>query len=243
MFLLKLFLVSVLMIGTLYADKTSWSSKTKTIDQDESKQIIEAYTKGKTLPLYLTFADDKAPVKGLGIEENILVFGMGLSYGATQERVSNKNGSNSDSYTTSSLTLMLGKDFTLWHEKYHQLSRIYLTYNYNFLSTDLTYSAFSFGFKESMEYFTFYEGDGFYMYPTLAIELGQSYIERDKLSIRGFTTAAAGGIVYQRGNFEYYLNVTSTTIDWNHPVDGIKDKAHTLGLSFGLNYKLMYGSY
>ena len=227
----------------LAASDNTWTQDTQGLSKENSNKVIEAYTKGKELPLNLSFKDDKIDKEPLGIEENILVIGASFNYSSTTETLENTKGTKEESYSTSSLRFLLGKDFTFWHEQYTQPARFYLVYALNYLSSDVSTSSITFGLRENMFFWPLYSSPKSILFPTLSFEMGSSTLKRGSLSIGGLTSEASAGLTYQRGNFEYFANLNYTSITWDYPLDGIVDNSSSIGLNIGLTYKFMYGDF
>ncbi len=241
---------------SLHASDNIWSKNTKTLTQSKSEQILQAYENSDTSEL--NFKDDSKKKPNLyNFKENIFVVGLSVGGASISEEISNKTGSVTSSYSSINTKLMIAKDFTLWNEEYTQPTRLFFSYAFTTLDNDVdftTYSlgirenndvdftTYSLGIRENMEYYTFYETASYRLYPTLSLELGKSYIDRGSESIQGFSTEINLGVNYVRDdNFEYFLNLSATSTNWSHPVDGIADEMSGFGLSIGLNYKLNYG--
>lgn len=239
----KIALLTSSLLLSLYASDDTWTNETKAMSQEDSNKIITSYTEGKESPLNLTFKDDKPSKEELGIEENIMVIGASLSYSATSETLENTKGEKVEDYSTSSFRILIGKDLTLWHEQYTQPTRIFFDIAYNYLSSDLTSLHYTVGLRENMEYWPLYSTPKYTIFPTFSYALGNSTLKRQNQTIRGFSSEASGGLTYKRGNFEYFANLIYTSVTWDYPIEGIIDNSSSLGLNFGLNYKLMYGDF
>jgi len=223
---------------SLSAADNVWTQETKGLSPEQRDAIIRAYRDGNETTL--EFEDDVIPIVISDIEDNILVVGASVGYGATTETVSNTVGAYDVDYTVSSFKLLLGKDFTLWHEEYTQPVRLYLQFTYAALSTDVSVTTFTFGIKENMRYWSFYQSENFSIYPSLSYEIGSSSLQRAAYEISGMTSEFAGGLTYQRGNFEYALNLVYNQTAWEHPVEGIKDESQGLQMHVNFNYRWMY---
>ena len=235
---LQILFLSFSLVHTLSATDNIWTADTKAISPDKYNAIINAYQ--DTNQSSFEFEDDITPHVISDIEDNILVLGLTLGYGTTTETVSNTRGSYDMDYTMSTVKLMLGKDFTLWHDEYTQPVRIYLRYSYSALSTKVDYTTITLGFQENMRYWPLYETDNDIIYPTLSYELGSSSLQRNAFDISGVTSEFTGGLTYQRGDFEYALNLAYHQTAWQHPLDGIKDEVHGLQVYLNLSYRWMY---
>ena len=235
---IKLIFSILLSALTVYAADNVWSQETEGLSKAKSDKIIRAYKNGDQSAF--TFEDDPKVKIISDVEANILVVGLALGFGSSEEEVSNTNGAYTTSYTHSNVKLTLGKDFTFWHEEYTQPTRIYMTYAYTGLSTDVDFATFTVGIKENMRYWPLYETKSYSIYPTVSYELGNSSLTRGSNDISGFTTEVNGGVVYQRGNFEYAINLAYNQIAWEHPIDGIKDETQSFQFNMGLNYRWMY---
>jgi opacity protein-like surface antigen len=232
-----IFLGLALFTGLQAADNV-WSQETKALSPEAAQQILSAYDGNETMAF--RFPDDPKVKRVSEIEDNILVVGGTLGFGSSSETVSNTTGSYALEQSVTNLRLLLGKDFTFWHEEYTQPTRIYLTYGYTMLSSDVDFTSVTLGIKESMRYWSFYEGEKFSLYPTLSYELGNASLKRGDESISGFISEVAAGVVYERLGFEYGLEVVSNSISWNHPIDGIEDESLGLQLRLTLMYRWMY---
>ena len=239
---IKYFLVSLLILSSseiaLYAAENIWTKDTKTLSQQDRDAIIKAYRDNNQSDF--EFEDDIEPLKISDIEDNILVVGLSLGYGSVTETVSNTRGSYDVDYTMSTLKLLIGKDFSLWHDEYTEPVRIYLTYRFNTLSTDVDYTTITLGIKENMRFWPLYESKNYIIYPTLSYEIGGSNLTRKDYDISGVTTEFAGGLAYERGNFEYALNLAYNQTAWEHPINGIKDEAQGLHVHMNINYRWMH---
>ncbi len=220
-----------------------WSQDTKTMSQEKSDTIIQAFKNGD--PSDLIFKDDPKRQKMISeFEENLMVFGLSLGSSSYTEEISNTQGSYSNNYSSYDLTFTLAKDFTLWHEEYTQPSRIYFSYALTKANEELDFSTWTLGLRENMFYWPLYKTSTYSIYPTASFEVGSSSIQRGSSSMQSLTTALQAGLTYTRyGNFEYFLNLSGDSIKWKHPIDGIADEMIGLGVKFGINYKLMYGDF
>ena len=169
-----------------------------------------------------------------------MVVGLSLGYGSTTETVSNTRGTYDLDYTASSFKMIVGKDFTLWHDEYTQPIRIYLAFSYTALSTDVDFTTITFGLKENMRYWPIYETKSYIIYPSLSYEIGSSSLTRGDFDISGLTSEFTGGLTYQRSNVEYALNLAYNQTAWEHPVAGIKDESQGLQVHLNVNYRWMY---
>ena len=237
----KIAIIALLFIASsIEANEAVWTQNTKSMPKAKSEKIIQEYMKNSTLPVEIEFEDDAPASKTLGIYDNIFVIGATLGYLPTTETLSNTNGSKDESYAISRFQLSVGKDFTLWHEKYVEASRLFLNISYNILSTDLSSSSITFGLQENMSYWPLYTSGDALLFPLLSYELGSSTINRSNLSITGFTTELSAGLMYQDTNLEYSVKAVSSSVSWTYPVEGIADDTNSLGLVFGVTYKFMY---
>ena len=223
---------------SLGAAENVWTQQTKSLSPQKSDAIIKAYLDENQTTF--EFDDDEEPLKVSEIEENILVVGLSLGYGAATETLSNTRGSRDEDYSVGNVKLILGKDFTLWHEEYTQPLRFYLSYAYSALSTEVDFTTVTFGMQENMRFWPLYETKSYIIYPTLSFEIGSSSLKRGEKKISGRTSEFAGGLVYQRGNFEYALNLAYNQTAWEHPVEGIKDESQGLQMHVNVNYRWMY---
>ena len=71
-------------------------------------------------------------------------------------------------------------------------------------------------------------------------EIGSSTLTRADYKISGSTSEFAGGVVYERDDFEYALNLVYNQIAWEHPIEGIKDESQGVQLHLNVNYRWMY---
>jgi len=239
---MKCLLVFVLLLPalgiTLNAAESVWTQNTKVLSQKNSKAIIRAYKDNNQSNF--EFTDDIEPPKTSDIEDNILVLGLSFGYGSITETLTNTRGSYDVDYSINSLKITFGKDFTLWHDEYTQPVRLYLTFSYNILSTDIDYTTITIGIKENMRYWPLYTSENYLIYPTLSYEIGSSHLTRSEHDISGVTSELAGGIGYERSNIEYTLDLSYSQTAWNHPIDGIKDESKGLQVHMNLNYRWMY---
>ena len=233
----SILIMSLLFLNINAADNV-WSEETQSLSKEKSDKIIRAYQDGNQSTF--TFEDDPKVKIISDVEANILVVGLSLGFGSSEEEVSNKSGAYTTDYTHSTVKLTLGKDFTFWHEEYTQPTRIYMTYAYTGLSTDVDFTTITVGIKENMRYWPLYETKSYVIFPTVSYELGSSSLTRGSNDISGFTTEVNGGLVYQRGDFEYAVNVAFNQIAWEHPIDGIKDETQSVQFNMGVNYRWMY---
>ena len=222
----------------LHAADNLWSQDTQTVSPAESEKAMKMYTQDHNVTF--RFADDPVYKTKSDFESNILVVGASLGYGSSTETVSNTTGSYDFDQTLGVAKILIGKDFTLFHEEYTQPVRIYLTYAYSFLSEGVNYTTITLGIKENMRYWPLYKAKKYIIYPTLSYEIGSSSLERASTKISGLTSEFKGGVVYERADFEYGLEVAYNTIAWNHPIDGIKDESVDLQLYLCINYRWMY---
>ena len=227
----------------LSASNPIWSKDTQPLSETKKEKIVEAFKNSDNLRI--DFTDDLIPKRILyDFKENIFVIGLAVGGQEYSETLSNRSGSKTLSLSANTLEISLAKDFTLWHEDYTQPTRLYILYSITQLDSDIAFSTTSFGLRENMYYWSLYKTDSYNIYPTISIELGQSSLKREEYSISGYTAMADIGITYIRdANFEYFLNFDYSSINWKHPIDGVDDKMGGFGLSFGLNYKLMYGDF
>jgi len=65
-------------------------------------------------------------------------------------------------------------------------------------------------------------------------------LKRGENKISGVTSEFTGGLTYQRGNFEYALNLIYNQIAWEHPIEGIKDESQGVQVHLNFNYRWMY---
>ena len=222
---------------SLSAAENIWTQDTKALSAQKRDAIIKAYRDNNQSSF--EFEDDLKPVITSDIEDNILVIGLSLGSGTITETLTNTRGSYDTEYTMSSLKLILGKDFTLWHEEYTEPVRIYLAYEYSFLNTEVDFSTVTLGFKENMRFWPLYKSQNYIIYPSLSYEIGSSTLTRSSYKVSGVTSEFAGGLTYQREAFEYALNLIYHQTAWDHPIDGIKDEAQGIQVHFNLNYRWM----
>jgi len=233
----SILIMSLLFLNINAADNV-WSEETQSLSKEKSDKIIRAYQDGNQSTS--VFEDDPKVKIISDVEENILVVGLSLGFGSSEEEVSNTNGAYTTTYTHSNVKFTLGKDFTFWHEEYTQPTRLYMTYSYTGLSTDVDFTTVTVGIKENMRYWPLYETKHYTIFPTLSYEIGNSSLTRGSHDISGLTTEVNGGVVYQRGNFEYIVKLAYNQISWEHPIDGIKDETQSFQFNMGLNYRWMY---
>ena len=234
----KVVLFISFVLVSLQADGNVWTRETKGLSPEKRDAIIKAYRESNTSTL--EFEDDVAPIVISDIENNILVVGASVGYGTRTETVSNMVGAYDVDYSVSSFKLLLGKDFTLWHEEYTQPVRLYMQFTYSALSTDVAVTIFTFGIKENMRYWPLYESDSYCIYPSLSYEIGSASLHRTAYDISGITSEFSGGLSYQRGNFECALNIVYNQTAWEHPIEGIKDESQGFQTHLNLNYRWMY---
>jgi len=226
------------MMPHLFAADNIWSQDTQTLSSQESEQAFKSYTQEHDITL--KFADDIVIKEASDIEDNILTVGVSLGYGTSTETVSNTTGSYDLDHTLGVAKVIIGKDFTFFHEEYTQPVRIYLTYAYTLLSEGVDYSTITIGIKENMRYWPLYKTNKYIIYPTLSYEIGNSSLKRASTKISGLTSEFRGGVNYARGHFEYGLEIAYNSIAWDHPIDGIKDESVGLQLHLCLNYRWMH---
>ncbi len=227
----------------LNASDNVWSKETKVLSEEKSDRIIKAFVNGETTEF--NFEDDpNSKTKVYDFKKNIFVIGLSLGSDSYSEELSNKTGTKTLSYSSYDAKFTIGRDFTFWHNEYTQPTRLYLTYSFTKLSSDTDFTTWTLGLQENMSYWSLYKTNTYSIYPTLSFELGSSSIARDNNSISGFTTELNLGIKYVRdNNFEYFLKVSTNSIDWKHPIYGVADNMSAYGINLGLNYKLMYGDF
>jgi len=239
-------ILTFLLLSTisLYGNDYIWSQDTPPMSQDKSDAILKSFSNGGDVSK-LNFDDDPHRIKEMyQFKENIFVVGLSIGGASYNEEVSNKTGSKSTTYSSYNAKFSFAKDFTLWHKKYSELSRIYFTYSLSKINSDLDFTTWTIGLRENMEYWTIYKSNTFKIYPTASIEFGRSNITRDSHSIDGLTSEFNLGLTYARGiNFEYFCNLYASSIDWKHPIGGIADEMKGFGVAIGLNYKLMHGDF
>jgi len=235
---LLLAFMSLALVLELYAADNIWSQDTKAVSEQEEQAAMRAY--GKDRNISITFDDDPVVKDVSDIEDNLLVVGLLLGYGSSSETVSNTTGSYSIDHSLSNFRVIIGKDFTFWHEEYTEPTRIYLALSYTALSTGVNYNSWGIGIKESMRYWSLYDTKNYTIYPTLFYEVGDSSLTRGDQSISGLTSEFGASIVYERSYFEYEFAVAYNSISWDHPVDGIKDESTGFKAYLGVNYRWMY---
>ncbi len=235
-----LLLLYILLLTNSFAKDNVWSKDTPSLSDAKSEKIIQMYQENNQTNL--EFVEDIDEEVVYDFRENILMFGLELGFSSNREKVYNTTGEKTENFSSSSVKLVFGKDFTLWHIDYTQPSRIYVSYEYTLINEDVSYTTFMVGLQENMFYWSLYKNDTLNIYPTFNLELGSSSITRDTFTSSGFTTGAGVGValVYD-DNFEYFINFHSKQVAWEHPVDGVADEMSSFGLNIGLNYKLMYG--
>jgi len=222
------------------ANENSWSKDTPTLSDTKSKKIIQAYIDGNTTNIH--FEDDTKNHITYNYRENILMFGFELARDFNSEKVYNLSGNKTEKFSSTNFKLLLGKDFTFWHDEYTQPSRLYASYSYNIINKDVTYTTSLFGLRENMFYWSIYKKNKLNLYPTFNLELGSSKITRSSFISSGFTLGTGTGLTLNMNdNFEYFININYKKTDWEHPIDGVADEMTSYCLSIGLNYKLMYG--
>jgi len=238
---LKLFILIFILFTNSFANDNIWTKDTASMSESKSTKIINSYIENNNTNL--TFIDSQEDeVITYPFRENILTIGLDLGYDYNSEKIYNTIGEKTDTFSSYSFKITFAKDFTLWHEEYTQPSRIYASYNIAYLDEDVSYSTFSIGLRENMFYWSIYQDSKLNIYPSVNFELGSSSISRETYTSSGFTSVIGAGItLVNDDNFEYFINFNSKSIDWDHPVDGIADEMSVYSISFGLNYKLMYG--
>lgn len=239
---MKIFiLLSFLLLAKLSASQNVWTQDTDAMSDAKAQQIIDSYLENNAT-LSIELEEDIPEVQSFDFRENIFTVGIEVGFTSNTEKIYNVSGEKTQTFSSTDFKFTFGKDFTLWHEEYTEPTRLYLSYEYSLLSENISYTTFTFGLRENMFYWSLYKDETYNIYPTLHAELGSSSIDRDILSSSGSTTAFGVGVaLVVDDNFEYFFNINSKSIDWEHPVDGIADEMSAYSLSIGLNYKLMYG--
>jgi hypothetical protein len=228
----------------LFSSDNIWTKETQGMSESKSEKIINAYLKGETQEL--NFEDDPEVKKyKLDITENIFTLGLSVGGSSATDTVSNTTGSQTLTNDSYSVKLIVGKDFTFWHENYTQPTRLYLTYAYTTLGSVADMTTWTLGIKENMYYWPIYTADTYSIYPTFSLEFGRSALHRDSISdIDGYTTEADLGINYVRdNNFEYSLNLNVSNTIWEYPLDGIAYETLSFGVFLGVTYKFNYGDF
>jgi len=238
---LRTLLLSLLLISAeVYAGTDAWTQNTQPLSQSKSEAIIKAYEENNNTKI--DFEDDPKEASTIVYDENIFMLGVAVAYESNSEKVYNKSGSKTESFSSSNIALTLGKDFTLWHEDNTEPTRLYGTFSYSNISSDVDYTSFTLGLKENMFYWSIYKDAKLNLYPTFYLEIGSSSLTRDKEEVSGFTTLYGAGLTLNHGkNLEYMLNFHLKNVDWDHPVDGVADEMNAYSVTIGINYKLMYG--
>ena len=239
---MKFFLsISILFCLNAFSQEIRWSKETTPLSENKAQQILEAYKNKKEIDIKLE-DDFSQKEETYTFKENIFLFGLEVGVNSNSEKIYNKVSEKTSEYSSKRLKLLFAKDFTLWHEEYTQPSRLYGSFSYSFLDSNVKYTTFSMGLKENMFYWSIYKRDNFNLYPTFYLELGSSSITRETFTSSGFTKEGGIGIALSHGhNFEYYIDISSKSINWDHPIDGIADEMSSYGVSIGINYKIMYG--
>jgi len=240
---LRKIILSLLSISSLiFSYDNIWSQTTPTMDRNDRYEALREFNQNEFKPF--EFKDDKKELTVYGFQENMFVVGLEVAGIPYSEKLSNKTGTKNVNLDSYHIQFTLGKDFTLWHKEYTQLSRLYLTYTYTILDSNVKMNSWSFGLRENMKYYSFYETKISSVYPTFSIEIGKSFIHRDTQTIHGLKSAASIGLTYSyKDNFEYFVNLLTNYTNWKHPVDGISDQMNGFGLGIGINYKIMYGDF
>lgn len=220
-----------------------WSQDTVPLKKSKTTKIIDAYISGDSSTL--EFENDEIIKPALyDFKENVLVVGLSFGGASYDEELSNTKGSSSTSHSAYSTKFTIGKNFTMWNEEYTQPTRLYFTYAFTALDTDVDFTTWTIGIRENMDYWSLYKTSTYKIYPTVAFEVGQSSISRETYSISGLTTDFSIGLTYSRDdNFEYFINLFNENIIWQHPIEGIADEMRGFGLRTGVNYKLNYGDF
>ena len=220
-----------------------WSKDTQAMSQDKSDKILQSYKDGDADNL--TFKDDpKRKNDTVDFKENIFVLGLSLGADSYSQEVSNAQGSYFGTHSATNVKFTIAKDYTLWHEEYTQPSRLYFAFALTQVDTNVDYRTWTIGLRENMYYWPLYKSSTYSIYPNASFEIGSSNINRGNSSMSGFTSQVEFGLTYSRNsNFEYFLDARASSITWKHEIDGVADEMSGVGISFGLNYKLMYGDF
>ena len=237
--MIKQIILLLILALTLQASDNSWSEDTPALSPSKTQTIVDAYEANNTTNI--TFKDDVKRPYIPTYEDNILVLGLSLGFGMTQERVYNTAGEYTLDYTHSTGKLVLAKDFTLWHKDYTQPSRFFVSYGYTYLSSKVGYQTFLLGYEERMRYWSLYRTKKASLYPTLSVALGRSTLSRHEYLIQGSTSELSTGLSYERHNFEYFFTLNYNQVSWEHPIEGIGDESDNYSLNVGFNYRFMYG--
>ena len=240
MFKQYLRILLIIVTTNVFAD-TTWSDQTQPLDAKKVDEILNQDQNSSFWKLNLINSDQKDRYL---FKSNLLVLSMQIGMSKGDETVSNKNGSRSANLDLKEVKLVLGKDFTLWHDEFHQYSRLFIAYSYTASQDNISYTTISLGLLERMRYYTFYKTKNWDFYPKISAEAGTSKLERDSYNIDGFTMEAGAGIVAQyRHNYECSLDMAYKTTRWQYPIDGIEDKFNGFYIGIGFSYRIMYGDF
>ena len=226
--------------ATLFADAT-WSDQTTPLDDSQVNKVLNQAESKSFWDINLV--DDKQENKYL-VKSNLVVFSVNAGLSMLDETLSNKNGSKKTNLDIQELKFVLGKDFTLWHDEFHQYSRLFLAYTYSTTKDNVSYTTFSLGIQERMKYYTFYKIKNWNFYPKISIEAGTSTLKRSNYNIDGFTIEGGASIVAQyHYNYELSFDTTYKRTRWQYPVDGIDDSFEGFYVGLGFSYRIMYGDF
>ena len=244
----KILLLLFITLLNLYGGENIWSQDTKGMGISNSQQVIDAYITGGDVE-NLTFKDDpEVKRRKLSIVDNIFMLGLSIGGNSAEDTIKNTTGSKSLTNTAYEGKFTIGKDFTFFHERYTQPTRLYLAINYS-LQGEADVYGWSLGIRENMSYWDFYKTPTYSIYPTLSFELGSSTMKRDDISISAFTMEGNLGLTYKyRDNFEYFFNFKVASNNWDYAsagktFEGVDYETFYLGLLIGLNYKFNYGDF
>lgn len=134
-------------------------------------------------------------------EDNLMILGLQLSYGLTEETLSNKTGSRDYSYHLSSVKVLIGQDFDFYNSAM-QTSRLQLTYKYSELDTGVSFDTFSVGYQENMRYWSLYNRINHHIYPFASAELGYNALNKGATLSKGKSVEINVGAAYQYRDIE-----------------------------------------
>jgi len=240
---LKKLLLFLSLINLTYADQAVWSKDTNTsISDTQVQEILKPYKQKEFTNM--SFVDDiKKVYKDTGYQRNMLILGLSLGTSGSTETISTDRDSTDYTYSGSNYKLVIGKDFSFWHEEYSQPFRVQFEYELTKLSSGVDFTSYSLAFKENFTYLPLYQTPDSNLFPFAALRLGTSRIEPVSTTYSGFTLGFDLGLTYQVREIEYSLSYEYTQHDFDYPVDGVRDLLQQNKFYLSFVYKFMYEGY
>lgn len=237
----KLILFIAISLSIVNATDNVWSKDTQTISESKSDEIIKTYNQEHNSKL--NFEDDIGEKKSrYGYNKTILTIGLGIGSINYNETTTNSYTTEKNSYTSSNIKLTIGKDFTFLHKEQTQPTRIFFTYAFEKLENDLDFVIWTLGIRENMEYWPFYIGQNYKIYPTISLEVGKATLEKLQYDISGVISQVNLGATYAyKNNFEYFVNISYDYAGLvNKQYDDNIDRMNGFGINIGVTYKILY---